>query len=139
MLNITKSNFEKEVIFSEIPVVLDFWATWCGPCKMLSPVLDELAAEYSDRARFCKVNVEDEPELSARFGIASIPTLIFFKNGEILKKAVGYRENGGVGLGLSLVWEIVALYGGEIRVEESSEKGTTVAVKLPTDMKTKLL
>ena len=92
MLNITKSNFEKEVIFSGIPVVLDFWAMWCGPCKMLSPVLDELAAEYSDRARFCKVNVDDEPELSARFGIASIPTLIFFKNGEILKKTVGYRE-----------------------------------------------
>ena len=92
MLNITKSNFEKEVIFSEFPVVLDFWATWCGPCKMLSPVLDELAAEYSDRARFCKVNVDDELELSARFGIASIPTLIFFKNGEILKKTVGYRE-----------------------------------------------
>ena len=92
MLNITKSNFEKEVIFSEIPVVLDFWAMWCGPCKMLSPVLDELAAKYSDRARFCKVNVDDEPELSARFGIASIPTLIFFKNGEILKKTVGYRE-----------------------------------------------
>ena len=92
MLNITKSNFEKEVISSEIPVVLDFWATWCGPCKMLSPVLDELAAEYSDRARFCKVNVDDEPELSARFGIANVPTLIFLKNGEILKKTVGYRE-----------------------------------------------
>ena len=92
MLNITKSNFEKEVVSSEIPVVLDFWATWCGPCKMLSPVLNELAAEYSDRARICKVNVDDEPELSARFGIASIPTLIFFRNGEILKKTVGYRE-----------------------------------------------
>ena len=92
MLNITKSNFEKEVISSEIPVVLDFWATWSGPCKMLSPVLDELAAEYSDRARICKVNVDDEPELSAHFGIASIPTLIFFRNGEILKKTVGYRE-----------------------------------------------
>lgn len=92
MLNITKSNFEKEVVSSEIPVVLDFWATWCGPCKMLSPVLDELAAAYSDRVRFCKVNVDDEPELAARFGIASIPTLIFFKNGEILKKTVGYRE-----------------------------------------------
>ena len=92
MLNITKSNFEKEVVASEIPVVLDFWATWCGPCKMLSPVLDELAAEYSDRVRFCKVNVDDEPELSARFGIASVPTLIFLKNGEILKKTVGYRE-----------------------------------------------
>ena len=92
MLNITKSNFEKEVISSEILVVLDFWATWCGPCRMLSPVLDGLAAEYRDRVRFCKVNVDDEPELSARFGIASIPTLIFFKNGEILKKTVGYRE-----------------------------------------------
>lgn len=92
MLNITKSNFEKEVVASEIPVVLDFWATWCGPCKMLSPVLDELAAAYSDRVRFCKVNVDDEPELAAHFGIASIPTLIFFKNGEILKKTVGYRE-----------------------------------------------
>ena len=92
MLNITKSNFEKEVISSEIPVVLDFWATWCGPCRMLSPVLDDLAAEYRDRARFCKVNVDNEPELSARFGIASIPTLIFFKNGEAQKRAVGYRE-----------------------------------------------
>lgn len=92
MLNITKSNFEKEVISSEIPVVLDFWATWCGPCRMLSPVLDGLAAEYRDRVRFCKVNVDDEPELSARFGIASIPTLIFFKNGEAQKRAVGYRE-----------------------------------------------
>lgn len=92
MLNITKSNFEKEVISSEIPVVLDFWATWCGPCRMLSPVLDDLAAEYCDRVRFCKVNVDNEPELSARFGIASIPTLIFFKNGEAQKRAVGYRE-----------------------------------------------
>lgn len=92
MLNITKSNFEKEVISSEIPVVLDFWATWCGPCRMLSPVLDDLAAEYRDRVRFSKVNVDNEPELSARFGIASIPTLIFFKNGEAQKRAVGYRE-----------------------------------------------
>ena len=92
MLNITKNNFEEEVLSSEVPVVLDFWAVWCGPCKMLSPVFEELAAEYRDRARFCKVNVDDEPELSARFGIASIPTLLFFKNGEIREKTVGYRE-----------------------------------------------
>ena len=89
-LILNNNNFD-ETIKNGV-VLVDFWATWCGPCKMLSPVLDELAAEYSDRARFCKVNVEDEPELSARFGIASIPTLIFFKNGEILKKTVGYRE-----------------------------------------------
>ena len=83
---LAKAKQEKRMVF------MDCYTSWCGPCKMLSPVLDELAAEYSDRARFCKVNVEDEPELSARFGIASIPTLIFFKNGEILKKTVGYRE-----------------------------------------------
>ena len=92
MLNITKNNFEEEVLSSEVPVVLDFLAVWCGPCKMLSPVLEELAAEYRDRVRFCKVNVDDEPELSARFSIASIPTLLFFKNGEIREKTVGYRE-----------------------------------------------
>ena len=91
-MKITNENFEKEVLQADKTVLADFYADWCGPCKMLSPVLDELAAEYSDRARFCKVNVDDEPELSARFGIASIPTLIFFKNGEILKKTVGYRE-----------------------------------------------
>ena len=116
MLNITKSNFEKEVIFSEIPVVLDFWAMWCGPCKMLSPVLDELAAEYSDRARFCKVNVEDEPELSARFGIASIPTLIFFKNGEILKKTVGYREKDELAVNGLLCFDILMLREGKPQI-----------------------
>ena len=91
-MKITNENFEKEVLQADKTVLADFYADWCGPCKMLSPVLDELAAAYSDRVRFCKVNVDDEPELSARFGIASIPTLIFFKNGEILKKTVGYRE-----------------------------------------------
>ena len=80
MLNITKDSFEKEVMSSEIPVVLDFWATWCGPCRMLAPVLDELAEKYDGKVRFGKVNVDDEPLLASRFGIASIPTLIFFKN-----------------------------------------------------------
>ena len=92
MVKYVTSQELEELIQGDKPVVCDFWATWCGPCKMLSPVLDELAAAYSDRVRFCKVNVDDEPELSARFGIASIPTLIFFKNGEAQKRAVGYRE-----------------------------------------------
>ena len=92
MLNITKDSFEKEVMSSEIPVVLDFWATWCGPCRMLAPVLDELAEKYDGKVRFGKVNVDDEPLLASRFGIASIPTLIFFKNGKIQKQTVGYRK-----------------------------------------------
>ena len=91
MLNITKSNFEKEVIFSEIPVVLDFWATWCGPCKMLSPVLSEIADEYADVIRVAKVNVDDEPELAMKFKVSSIPMLVLFKNGRIISTSVGYR------------------------------------------------
>ena len=91
MLNITKSNFEKEVIFSEIPVVLDFWATWCGPCKMLSPVLSEIADEYADVLRVSKVNVDDEPELAMKFKVSSIPMLVLFKDGRIVSTSVGYR------------------------------------------------
>lgn len=92
MLNITKDSFEEEVLSSQIPVVLDFFATWCGPCRLLSPVLEELAAQYRDEVRFCKVNVDEQPDLAARFGIASIPTLLFFKDGEIKKKSLGYRR-----------------------------------------------
>ncbi len=92
MLNITSENFEKEVISSPVPAVVDFFATWCGPCKMLSPIVEELADEYGEKLRFCKVNVDDERELALKFGITSIPTLLFFKNGKLINTVVGYRD-----------------------------------------------
>ena len=92
MLNITSENFEIEVISSPVPVVVDFFATWCGPCKMLSPIVEELADEYGEKLRFCKVNVDDERELALKFGITSIPTLLFFKNGKLINTVVGYRD-----------------------------------------------
>lgn len=82
MLNITKASFDKEVMSSDIPVVLDFWAEWCGPCRMLSPVLEDLAAEYGDRVLFCKINVDDEPELAARFGIQAYRHFSFSKTAQ---------------------------------------------------------
>ena len=88
---INKSNFENEVINADKPVLLDFWASWCGPCKMLSPVLSEIADEYADVIRVAKVNVDDEPELAMKFKVSSIPMLVLFKNGRIVSTSVGYR------------------------------------------------
>ena len=88
---INKSNFENEVINAGKPVLLDFYADWCGPCKMLSPVLSEIADEYVDVIRVAKVNVDDEPELAMKFGVSSIPMLVLFKNGKIISTSVGYR------------------------------------------------
>ena len=84
-------DFEKEVADSELPVLVDFWATWCGPCRMLAPVVAQIAANYEGRLKVCKVNVDEEPELARRFMIMSIPTLIIFKNGEAVDKALGFR------------------------------------------------
>ena len=89
-ITITKENFENEVIKSDKPVLVDFWATWCGPCKMLAPIIAEIAEENADTIKVGKVNVDDEPELAASFSIASIPTLIVFKNGEVTNMSVGY-------------------------------------------------
>ena len=86
----TKNNFEEEVLKSEIPVLVDFWATWCGPCKMLAPVLEEISEEYEEQVKVCKINVDDERELAIKFGIQSIPTVMLFKNGEVVNTSVGY-------------------------------------------------
>ncbi len=89
---ITAENFETEVLKSEIPVLVDFWATWCGPCRMLAPVLEEIAKEYDGKVKVGKVNVDEQMGLALKFRVESIPTLMLFKNGELVKKSLGYME-----------------------------------------------
>ena len=85
---VTKENFDQEVLMAKEPVLVDFWAAWCMPCKMLSPIVDQVASERSD-VKVCKINIDDEGELAIRYGVMSIPTLIVFKNGEIAYKSIG--------------------------------------------------
>ena len=95
VINITKENFAQEVLHSEKPVLLDFWASWCGPCRMLSPVVDEVAEERTD-VKVGKVNVDEQPELAGEFGVMSIPTLLVFEQGKLVRQAVGARPKAGV-------------------------------------------
>ena len=90
VINIKKNNFQNEVLNSEMPVLLDFWAPWCGPCRMVGPIVDEIADERGD-IRVGKVNVDEQPELAAQFGVMSIPTLVVMKNGKIVNQVTGAR------------------------------------------------
>lgn len=92
VLTITKDNFENEVLKSDIPVLVDFYATWCGPCKMIAPLVEEISEEYEGRIKVGKIDVDESAELAIAFGVSSIPTIMVFKNGEVYKKAVGYRS-----------------------------------------------
>ncbi|MBP5781311.1 MAG: thioredoxin [Clostridia bacterium] len=90
-ITLTKNNFEDEVLRSDVPGRVDFWATWCGPCRMLAPIIEEISEERKD-IKVGKINVDDEPALAAKYGIEAIPSVFVFKNGEVAAKSVGYRQ-----------------------------------------------
>lgn len=95
VLNLTKENFGSEVIHSEKPVLIDFWASWCGPCRMLSPVVEEIAQE-TESLKVGKVNVDEQPELAGRFDVMSIPMLVYMKDGKIVGQSVGFKPKAAI-------------------------------------------
>ncbi len=95
-LKITRENFENEVMKSDIPVLIDFWAPWCGPCRMMGPIIEQLAEEYEGKVKVGKVNVDEEGELSQAFGVMSIPTIVLVKDGKVVRQAVGARPKAEV-------------------------------------------
>ena len=95
-IKLTKDNFDAEVINSNIPVLVDFWATWCGPCRMIAPVIKSIAEKFDGRIKVGKVNVDKEPEISLEYNIASIPTVMIFKNGEEVSKSIGYSDEAEI-------------------------------------------
>ena len=92
IVELSSANFDQEVLKSDTPVLVDFWAEWCGPCKMLTPVLDELATEYDGKVKVGKVNIDNDQPLSVQYGIQSIPTLLVFKNGQVQEQHVGLKS-----------------------------------------------
>jgi len=95
VLSVTGENFEAEVLRSEKPVLIDFFATWCGPCKMLSPIVDKIAEERPD-IKVCKINIDENPSLAEKYGVMSIPTLVVMKNGEPVRTSVGFKPEAAV-------------------------------------------
>ena len=89
LLHLTDSNFKKEVLESDLPVLVDYWATWCGPCKMIAPLLEELAQEYESQLKVGKINIEENPRIPTQYGVMSIPTLMLFKKGQVVDQASG--------------------------------------------------
>ncbi|MBU0759134.1 MAG: thioredoxin [Candidatus Omnitrophica bacterium] len=96
MLQLTKDNFEQEVLNSSIPVIVDFWATWCMPCKMIAPVMEEISKEYSGRCKVAKLNIDEAMEIATRFGVMNIPTIIFFKAGSEFSRIVGVTSKDAI-------------------------------------------
>ena len=91
-MHFTKENFEQEVLNSTVPVLVDFWAPWCGPCRMVGPIIEEIANEVEAQAKVGKINVDEEPLLASNYGVVSIPTIIVFKDGKVLNKAIGMKS-----------------------------------------------
>lgn len=96
VLTLTQDNFQQEVLNSEKTVLIDFWAPWCGPCRMVSPVVDEIADESAGKVKVGKVNVDEQPELASQFGVMSIPTLVVMKNGKVASTSVGARSKEAI-------------------------------------------